>query len=170
VRTLFAIAIVMLVVFSAGCPSKPRDTARTGTLPAETLAAAPVSESAAAVQPKPAASAEPANLERKPGTELSAPPAQAAGLPKLWDFGAEWCPPCRDQKPIVIALQSEYAGKVEIRIIDVDENKDLSEKFKVKAIPTQVFMDKDGNTLSQHVGLFPKDSIVARFRAHGFIQ
>lgn len=95
---------------------------------------------------------------------------EAASLPKLWDFSAEWCPPCREQKPIIHALETEYSGKVEFRIIDVDQEKELASKFGVQAIPTQVFLDSDGNELSRHVGLLSRDSIIARFRAHGFIQ
>jgi thioredoxin 1 len=91
-------------------------------------------------------------------------------LPKLWDFWATWCPPCKQLKPIIEALEKEYEGKIEIKSIDVDQNKDLAQKFGVQAIPTLVFLDAKGNELSRIVGLVPKDTIVGRFKAHGFIQ
>ncbi|MCX6843092.1 MAG: thioredoxin domain-containing protein [candidate division WOR-3 bacterium] len=91
-------------------------------------------------------------------------------LPKLWDFWATWCPPCKQLKPTIEALEKEYEGKVEIKSIDVDQNKDLAQKFGVQAIPTLVFLDAKGNELSRIVGLVPKDTIVGRFKAHGFIQ
>ena len=91
-------------------------------------------------------------------------------LPKLWDFWATWCPPCKELKPTIEALEKEYEGKIEIRSINVDENKDLAQKFEVKAIPTLVFLDAKGNELSRIVGLVPRDTIVGRFKAHGFIQ
>jgi thioredoxin 1 len=91
-------------------------------------------------------------------------------LPKLWDFWATWCPPCKQMKPIIEALEKEYDGKIEIKSIDVDQNKDLAEKFKVQAIPTLVFLDAKGNELSRIVGLVTRDTIVGRFKTHGFIQ
>jgi len=91
-------------------------------------------------------------------------------LPKLWDFWATWCPPCKELKPIIEALEKEYDGKIEIRSIDVDQNKDLARKFGVQAIPTLVFLDAKGNELSRIVGLTSKDTIVGRFQTHGFIK
>jgi thioredoxin 1 len=106
------------------------------------------------------------------GIEGAAAPATAAAtdLPKLWDFWATWCPPCKQLKPTIEALEKEYEGKIEIRSINVDEDKGLSEKFDVQAIPTLVFLDAKGKELSRIVGLTPKDTIVGRFKAHGFIQ
>ena len=99
-----------------------------------------------------------------------AQPYTATNLPKLWDFWATWCPPCKELKPTIEALEKEYEGRIEIRSINVDENKELAQKFEVKAIPTLVFLDAKGNELSRIVGLTPKDTIVGRFKTHGFIQ
>jgi thioredoxin 1 len=96
-------------------------------------------------------------------------PAQS-NLPKMWDFWAVWCGPCKEMKPIVEALAEEYKGKIEITSINVDESKDLASEYKVAAIPTLVFLDAKGKELSRIVGLVPKDTIVARFKTHGFIQ
>ncbi|MBM3323966.1 thioredoxin [candidate division WOR-3 bacterium] len=105
----------------------------------------------------------------------SEPPAAsqteaATSLPKLWDFWATWCPPCKELKPIVEALEKEYEGRVEVKSIDVDQNKELAAKYDVKAIPTLVFLDGAGNEVSRIVGLVPKDTLVGRFKAHGFIE
>ena len=112
----------------------------------------------------------------KPQTQTQARPQNqvqaqtTTNLPKLWDFWATWCPPCKQLKPTIEALEKEYAGKIEIKSIDVDQNKDLAQKFKVQAIPTLVFLDAKGNELSRIVGLVPSDTIVGRFKTHGFIQ
>jgi thioredoxin len=119
--------------------------------------------------PKPTSGSAP-----QPPTQAEAQPQTQArvqtNLPKLYDFWATWCPPCKQLKPTIEALEKEYAGKIEITSIDVDQDKSLSEKFKVEAIPTLVFLDAKGNELSRIVGLAPKDTIVGRFKTHGFIQ
>jgi len=97
-------------------------------------------------------------------------PEATTNLPKLWDFWATWCPPCKELKPTIEALEKEYEGRIEIKSIDVDQNKDLAQKFGVQAIPTLVFLDAKGKELSRIVGLTPKDTIVGRFKTHGFIQ
>ena len=108
---------------------------------------------------------------QSPAQTQAQPQAQAqTNLPKLWDFWATWCPPCKQLKPTIEALEKEYEGKIEIKSIDVDQNKDLAQKFKVEAIPTLVFLDAKGNELSRIVGLTQKDTIVGRFKTHGFIQ
>jgi thioredoxin 1 len=103
----------------------------------------------------------------EPKTEAAVTPTN---LPKLWDFWATWCPPCKQLKPTIEALEKEYEGKIEIRSINVDEDKGLSEKYNVQAIPTLVFLDAKGNELSRIVGLVPRDTIVGRFKTHGFIE
>ncbi len=105
-----------------------------------------------------------------PVAQAQAQPETPTNLPKLWDFWATWCPPCKEMKPTIEALEKEYEGKIEIKSIDTDQDKDLAQKFKVEAIPTLVFLDAKGNELSRIVGLVSKDTIVGRFKAHGFIQ
>jgi len=108
---------------------------------------------------------------QSPAQTQAQPQAQAqTNLPKLWDFWATWCPPCKELKPTIEALATEYAGKIEITSIDIDQNKEKAQKFKVEAIPTLVFLDAKGNELSRIVGLTQKDTIVGRFKTHGFIQ
>jgi thioredoxin 1 len=123
--------------------------------------------------PKPTsgpATQSPAQTQAQPQAQAQAKAQAQTNLPKLWDFWATWCPPCKQLKPTIEALEKEYEGRIEIKSIDVDQNKDLAEKFKVQAIPTLVFLDAKGNELSRIVGLVPSDTIVGRFKTHGFIQ
>jgi len=113
---------------------------------------------------------EPVGGTPAPDEHSSAVQPGSTDLPKLWDFSATWCPPCKEQKPIIHALQEEYAGKLEIVIIDVDENSEMSGKFGIKAIPTQVFLDAEGTELSRNTGLMSREDILARFKTHGFIE
>ena len=103
----------------------------------------------------------------------AADPGAAEGmtaLPVLYDFWAVWCPPCREQKPIIEELQGEYAGQVDIQAINVDEQGELAQHFEIKVIPTLVFVDASGKEVERLTGLTPKDKIVERFRAHGFVE
>ncbi len=142
-------------------PAVPVESTPAVTQTAETTATGQSTQPAMPTQPatKPASTPQPVKTE-----------AQPAQLPKLWDFFAVWCPPCKQQAPIIEELAEEYKGKIEILSIDTDKNTELARKFQIQAIPTLVFLDAEGRELSRRVGFFPKDSIVARFKTHGFIK
>lgn len=65
----------------------------------------------------------------------------------LIDFYAEWCGPCKQQAPIVEKLAQEYAGKVKIGKMDVDQNPQTGEKFGIMSIPT-IMIFKDGKAIN----------------------
>ena len=73
----------------------------------------------------------------------------------LIDFWAGWCGPCRALAPTIEELSKEYADKVLIAKLDVDENPKTAEKFQVFSIPT-VILIKDGCEVDRIVGLCPK--------------
>lgn len=66
------------------------------------------------------------------------------GLPIIVDFGAEWCGPCRDFKPVLEAIHTEMLGKAIIKYVDTDTYAELAREFPVTVIPTQVFISADG--------------------------
>ena len=73
----------------------------------------------------------------------------------LIDFWAGWCGPCGALAPTIEELSKEYADKVLIAKLDVDENPKTAEKFQVFSIPT-VILIKDGCEVDRIVGLCPK--------------
>ncbi len=73
----------------------------------------------------------------------------------LVDFWAGWCGPCRALAPTIEELAKEYAGKILVAKLDVDENPATAEKFQVFSIPTVVLL-KDGREVERIVGLCPK--------------
>jgi thioredoxin 1 len=73
-------------------------------------------------------------------------------------FWAPWSAPDRAIMPIVDAVSKDYAGRVKIGKINVDENTKLAQKFKIKGIPTLVVL-KDGSEQERVVGLLPKKKI-----------
>ncbi len=125
---------------------------------------------AAAVQPdtqkpEPAGKTDPEPRQPKPEPEQVA--EKPRELPKMWDFGSEKCIPCKTMSEILTPMIKEYEGKVDIRIINVYEEQDLTKQFKIVTIPTQVFIDAEGNELFRHIGVYPRDSIEAKFREFG---
>jgi thioredoxin 1 len=93
----------------------------------------------------------------------------APGLPvkdtvTMVDLGAKTCVPCKMMAPILEELKEEYKGRAEVIFIDVWEpaNKGMTQAFKVMAIPTQIFYDRQGREVFRHVGFFDKKSIAAK--------
>lgn len=94
---------------------------------------------------------------------LAAPPqtvvAQAVpvkGMVTMVDLGAKTCIPCKMMAPILVELEKEYKGKAAVVFIDVREDNSQADRFKIRAIPTQVFFDKNGREVSRHEGFMDK--------------
>ncbi|MCX5767168.1 MAG: thioredoxin [Gemmatimonadetes bacterium] len=96
--------------------------------------------------------------------DFAAQVEQAPGLTVV-DFWAAWCGPCRMIAPILDQLSVEYAGKVKVTKLDVDNNQATSTKFNVRSIPTLLFF-KDGQLVDQVVGAVPKAALAAKFAQH----
>ena len=78
--------------------------------------------------------------------------------PVLIDFWATWCGPCRAIAPVVEQLANEYAGKVKVVKVNIDENPRTPTNYDVRSIPT-LLMVKDGKVVGQLVGAYPKPKI-----------
>jgi len=76
-------------------------------------------------------------------------------LPVLVDFWAPWCGPCRAVSPIIDELAQEYAGKINVVKVNIDEESALSDTYDVQSIPTIVFF-KNGNEVSRSSGVKTK--------------
>lgn len=76
--------------------------------------------------------------------------------PVLLDFWASWCAPCRMLSPAIEQLSEQYSGRAVIGKVNIDEERELAERFGVMSIPS-VFVIKDGKVLESAVGVRPKN-------------
>ena len=78
--------------------------------------------------------------------------------PILVDCWAPWCGPCRTVGPVIEQLAAEYAGRVRIAKLNVDENPQTASRYSIKSIPTMLLF-KDGDLVNNLVGALPKGEI-----------
>jgi len=168
---LFAALLLVAAFVGCGSPEAERPTpepvAEDTTQPAEMPPDTSVNADTAAMsepepEPEPVPEPEkPAKPERKPMEEK---------LATLYDFSAVWCGPCHDQEPIVAEIHEEYEGRLHVEEIDVDQKPEMAQKYGIKAIPTLVFLDREGNEVDRLVGLSDKAKIVGKLTEHGLVD
>ena len=78
------------------------------------------------------------------------------------ELGSVSCIPCKMMQPVMDDIEKEYGEQVKVEFYDVwtKEGKPYGQKYKIRAIPTQIFLDKDGNEYFRHQGFFPKGEVI----------
>ena len=96
-------------------------------------------------------------------------PVKAAAVKKATfiELGADQCVPCKMMQPIMDELRQEYPDTLEVVFHDVWKDQSIAEKYGIRSIPTQVLLDGDGKEIFRHVGFWPKDDIVAKYKELG---
>lgn len=98
-------------------------------------------------------------------TNLAA--ALSSGKPTLAEFGSTTCIPCKQMKPILEDLASTYKDKINIVIIEIYDNKDLANQYKIMAMPTQLVFDRNGQEVNRHMGFWPMEEIIEQLKELG---
>jgi thioredoxin 1 len=77
------------------------------------------------------------------------------------ELGSVKCIPCRQMQPVMKAIEEKYGKQVSVVFYDVwkSDQSEYAEKYGIKLIPTQVFLDKDGKEFFRHEGFFPEAEI-----------
>ena len=83
-----------------------------------------------------------------------------AGVPVLVDYWADWCGPCKMISPILDEVAKEYAGKLKVCKLNIDENQATPPKFGIRGIPTLMIF-KNGNVEATKVGALSKSQLTA---------
>ena len=93
--------------------------------------------------------------------------ANKEGKVVMLELGSVGCIPCEQMKPVMEKLRKNYGGRLEVFFVDVRRDREVAGRFGVYAIPTQVFIDKQGKEFSRHIGYFPYEEIVPVLKKAG---
>ncbi|MHC4962304.1 MAG: thioredoxin family protein [Planctomycetota bacterium] len=88
------------------------------------------------------------------------------GKPVLLEVGSHSCVPCKKMMPILDELSTEQTAFT-VSFVDVWAAEEKSEQYNIELIPTQIFFDKDGAELFRHVGFYPKEDILKKWKELG---
>jgi thioredoxin 1 len=80
-------------------------------------------------------------------------------VPVLVDFWAPWCGPCRSVAPIVEDLATQYAGKLKVAKVNVDESTEIAMRYQITSIPTFILF-KNGEVADRALGALPRSEFV----------
>jgi len=86
------------------------------------------------------------------------------GMVTMVDLGADSCIPCKMMAPILKKMEKKYDGKAAIIFIDVWKHRDQAKRFGIRAIPTQIFFNKEGQEVYRHVGFMSEAAIVEQLK------
>lgn len=146
-RLVPLLAFVLFIGVVAGCSGERKSTAEG---PASGKAGTPPGESVSG--------------------DVGAAPAQTVdntGLPRLVELGGEKCIPCRQMAPILEEVGKTYAGRLVVEKLDVQKDPALGRRWKVRLIPTQVFLDATGKEVARHEGFLEREALLAQLSLMG---
>lgn len=97
--------------------------------------------------------------------------AKAKNEPKVTfiELGSVNCVPCKAMQPVMADIEKEYGDRVKVVFYDVwtQKGRIYGEKYKIRVIPTQVFLDKGGKEVFRHEGFYPKEEILKILKKQG---
>jgi thioredoxin 1 len=89
------------------------------------------------------------------------------GMVTMIDLGAKACIPCKMMAPVMEKVEKDYRGRAAIIFIDVGKDKEPTQRFGIRAIPTQIFFDKQGKEVYRHLGFLSEEAIVSQLQKMG---
>ena len=106
-----------------------------------------------------------ASASEKPKDDLDELPVK--GMVTMIDLGRETCTQCKMMAPILERLEKGYRGKAAIVFINLLDYPEQQYRYKLKALPTQIFFNPEGEEVYRHVGFMSEEAIVAQLNKMG---
>lgn len=109
------------------------------------------------------------SADAKSSQEKQKKVSEEKALVTFIELGSVRCVPCRMMQPIMDEIKKEYAGQVKVVFYDVwtQEGSPFASQYKIRVIPTQVFLDKNGQEYFRHEGFFPKEELIEVLKRQG---
>lgn len=85
----------------------------------------------------------------------------------MLELGAPDCEPCVRMRPVMARLAEDYKGRMEVYFVDVKEIPSAARQYRLRGIPTQIFLDQEGNEFHRHGGYYEYDHIVRILKKEG---
>jgi thioredoxin 1 len=152
--TGLALIVVCLAMVLIACPDNEKTEAG-----ATCAVPAPASQSS----PSTASS-----VQTNEGILSQVSPEPVASLPRFLDLGTTTCQPCKMMIPVIESLRTGYAGKLQVDFINLNTNPSAGQQYNVRTIPLQIFFDETGKELFRHVGYWPEEDIVNKWKELGY--
>jgi thioredoxin 1 len=166
-----AIVVLLAVGVAATFALRGGKRAEYVAAPEPPAVSTPAAQGAAALAPTPApvqstvATAEPVTAKPVKGTAPRA--VAAAAKPRLLELGSSRCMSCIEMAKVLDALRASQGARLKVDFIDVFEQPEAGDRYKISLIPTQIFYDTAGKEIFRHTGYFSHDDILAKFHALG---
>lgn len=101
----------------------------------------------------------------RPGVKREPPRIPTgSGRPCLVEFGSTECTECKKLHRVLAAVNPRLKGRVDIVVVDVDEHPELADKWRLRVIPTQIFLDKNGQEVGRHEGALSEQELFSKLR------
>ena len=85
------------------------------------------------------------------------------------ELGSLTCIPCKQMEKVLKSVREKYGDQIEVIFHDVKKDKKIATEYKIKMIPTQVFLDETGKEIHRHVGFYPEEQIDEFLQKQGLI-
>ncbi len=90
--------------------------------------------------------------------------------PTILEFSRERCPMCEEMETTLTKLKAAYGDQVDIRIVHFEPDEKLFKEYKVAIVPTQIFLNAEGEEVSRHNGIMPYIDLIGELKDLKFIQ
>ena len=94
------------------------------------------------------------------------PPSHTAKITFL-ELGSVNCIPCRQMQPIMKSIEKKYGGQIRVVFHDVWKDPNIGKQYGIRLIPTQIFLDEEGNQTLRHEGFLPEAAIDEFLQSRG---